>query len=227
MAAPGKPATADGPGLALFDLDGTLTRHDTLWPYVHGFLHRHPLRAPGALRVLPELLRYAAGRADHGSVKAAFIRATLGGCTRTELSAWTEHFVPRLLARGLWRDALECLDSHRARDDRLVLMSASVDLYVPAIGRALVFAEALCTPLKWNGEQLDGALAGPNLRGAAKARALRDLRERHPGLRITAYGNGESDLGHLCLADRGVLVNGSPHARAAAAHLGLACQSWR
>lgn len=227
MAAMGATASADGRVLALFDLDGTLTRRDTLWPYVHGFLHRHPLRAPGALRVLPELLRFAAGRADHGSVKSAFIRATLGGCTRAELGAWTGRFVPRLLAHGLRGDALICLDAHRARGDHLVLMSASVDLYVPAIGSALAFAEVLCTHVQWNGERLDGALAGPNLRGAAKARALRELRERHPGLRITAYGNGASDLGHLCLADRGVLVNGSRHVRAAAAHLGLACESWR
>ncbi|HYL69755.1 MAG TPA: HAD-IB family hydrolase [Candidatus Dormibacteraeota bacterium] len=227
MAAPGGAATAEGPGIALFDLDGTLTRHDTLWAYVHGFLHRHPWRAPGAVRVLPELLRFAAGRADHGSVKSAFIQGTLRGCTRAELSAWTGRFVPRLIAHGLWRDALACLDAHRARGDRLVLMSASVDLYVPAIGSALAFAEVLCTPLRWNGERLEGSLAGPNLRGAAKARALRELRERHPGLSITAYGNAESDLGHLCLADRGVLVNGSRHARPSAARLGLTCERWR
>lgn len=177
--------------------------------------------------MLPELLRFAAGSADHGSVKSAFIRATLRGCTRAELSAWTGRFVPPLIARGLWRDALACLETHRARGDHLVLMSASVDLYVPAIGSALAFTEVLCTHVVWNGERLDGALAGPNLRGAAKARALRELRERHPGLRITAYGNSEADFGHLCLADRGILVNGNRAARAAAAHLGLTCQRWR
>ena|SRR5579859_2701386 len=227
MPPPGGTARTGGPGLALFDLDGTLTRHDTLWPYVHGFLHRHPWRAPGAVRVLPELMRFAAGRGDHGTVKAAFIRSTLRGCTRAELAAWTARFVPRLIAHGLWRDALACLDAHRARGEHLVLMSASVDLYVPAIGNALAFGEALCTHVQWKGERLDGALAGPNLRGAAKVAALRALRERHPGLPITAYGNCASDLAHLSLADRGVLVNGSRRARAAAGRLGLDCQRWR
>jgi phosphatidylglycerophosphatase C len=227
MAAPGVTGPAAGPALALFDLDGTLTRRDTLFPYIHAFLHRHPRRAPGALRVLPALLRFALRRADHGALKAAFIRATLGGCTRDELAAWTGRFVPRLLARGLRRDALACLEQHRARGDRLVLMSASVDLYVPAIGSALGFAEVLCTPLQWRGERLDGALAGTNLRGAAKARALQELRARHPGLAVTAYGNAASDLAHLCLADHGVLVNGSRRTRRAAGHLGLSCQRWR
>ena len=106
-------------------------------------------------------------------------------------------------------------------------MSASVDLYVPAIGRALGFAEVICTPLRWQGEYLDGALAGPNCRGAEKARSLKQLRTRYPGLRVTAYGNAASDLGHLCLADRGVLVNGSRRSRQAAGHLGLTCVKWR
>lgn len=214
-------------GLAVFDLDGTITRHDTLLPYVFGFLRSHPLRAPGLLRPLPTLARFALRRASHGELKSSLIRATLGGCTRAELDAWTGQFVPRLLEHGLWPAALSCIVRHRAQGDVLALMSASVDLYVPAIGRALGFAAVLCTELRWQGEHLDGALAGANCRGAEKARALQGLRSRYPGLPLTAYGNTASDLGHLCLADRGVLVNGSARTRRAAARLGLSCVSWR
>jgi len=176
--------------------------------------------------MLPALLRFARRR-DHGDLKAAFIRAALGGYSRSELDAWTARFVPRLLAHGVSPDALACIVRHRAQGDVLVLMSASVDLYVPAIGRALGFAEVICTALRWNGDTLDGALAGPNCRGAEKARALKELRGRHPGLGVTAYGNARSDLGHLCVADRGVLVNGSRGTRHAAERLGLTCLTWR
>ncbi len=193
---------------------------------MHRFQHRHPARALRVIGVLPALLRFARHR-DRGELKAAFIRAALGGCTRAELDAWTARFVPQLLAHGVRRDALACLARHRAQGDLLVLMSASVDLYVPAIARGLGFAEVICTPLRWQGERLDGALAGPNCRGAEKARALKELRGRHPGLEVTAYGNATSDLGHLCVADRGVLVNGNRHARSAAERLGLTCLEWR
>ena len=175
--------------------------------------------------MLPALLRFARHR-DRGELKAAFIRAALGGCPRAELDAWTARFVPRLVAHGVRQDALACLARHRAQGDLLVLMSASVDLYVPTIARALGFAEVICTSLRWQGERLDGALAGPNCRGVEKARALKELRGRHPGLKVTAYGNATSDLGHLCVADRGVLVNGSRHARTAAERLGLTCLEW-
>jgi phosphatidylglycerophosphatase C len=172
------------------------------------------------------VVRFGLGQADRGDLKAALIRATLGGCTRAELDAWTARFVPRLLAHGILPDALACIVRHHAQGDVLALMSASVDLYVPAIGRALGFAETLCTPLRWQGERLDGALAGPNCRGAEKARRLKELRGRYPGLEVTAYGNSRSDLGHLCIADRGVLVNGSWRTRRAARGLGLPCLTW-
>ncbi len=211
----------------MFDLDGTLTRHDTLLPYVLGFLRRHPARYPALLGVLPVLARFAVRRADHGALKSAFIRAALGGCSRTEIEAWTGAFVPQLLAHGLWADARAQLERHRAAGDTLVLMSASVDLYVPAIARALGFSEVVCTALRWNGERLEGTLASANRRGTEKARCLAQLRDRHPGLVVIGYGNAVSDLGHLGLADRGVLVNGSTAARRAAQLLGVAPVTWR
>jgi phosphatidylglycerophosphatase C len=212
--------------LALFDLDGTITHHDTLFPYVHGFLHRHPLRAPGALRVIPALVRFAAGSADHGALKAAFIRATLRGCSRVEIEAWTARFVSRLLARGLFADARTAIEQHRGAGDALVLMSASVDLYVPAIARALEFSECICTAVSWHGDRLDGALASANRRGPEKARCLEALRARYPGTQIVAYANAASDLEHLRLADQAFLVNGWARARRAAAAAGIRTLTW-
>jgi phosphatidylglycerophosphatase C len=213
--------------LALFDLDGTITRHDTLFPYVHGYLHRHPLRAPGVLRVIPALLGFAVGSLDQGALKATFIRGTLGGSSRAQLDAWTARFVPRLLAHGLYADARSAIEQHRGSGDELVLMSASVDLYVPAVARALGFSECICTAVRWDGDRLDGALASPNRRGPEKARCLEALRGRYPQMPIIAYGNAASDLEHLRLADHAVLVNGSARARRGAAAAGIRTVTWR
>ena len=211
----------------MFDLDGTLTRHDTLLPYVAGFLARHPLRAVRLAGVLPELARYACGRADRGALKGSLIQAVLGGVSRSGIEEWTAQFVSRVVRHGMFGDARAALERHRRHGDRLVLLSASTDLYVPALAAALGFAEALCTGVQWRGSRLVGRLSTPNRRGAEKARCLQALRARYPGVAITAYANAASDLEHLRLADHGVLVNGTRRARRLAARANISCVRWR
>ena len=214
--------------LAVFDLDGTITRHDTLVPYALGYVVRKRLwRFPAVLLVLPALLGHALGLIDRGQLKSAFIRATLGGCRRNDLERWTGAFVTRLLARGVFAQALQAIQVHAGAGDHLVLLSASTDLYVPAIAQALGFREVICTGLRWDGERLGGTLTTPNRRGEEKARCVAALRARYPRVPATAYGNAASDIAHLKLVEQGVLVNGSGAARRAATNLGITCVDWR
>ena len=213
--------------LAIFDLDGTITRHDTLAPYVFGYLVRRRLwRAPLLLLLLPVLLGYAVGLTGRGGLKSAFIRAALGGSRRTRLDRWTATFVEHLVADSLFPQALEAIHAHARAGDHLVLLSASTDLYVPAIGQALGFQEVICTGVRWQGDHLRGGLTTPNRRGAEKARCVAALRARHEGVQAVAYGNAASDLAHLKLVERGVLVNGSSAARLEAVRAGISCVDW-
>jgi phosphatidylglycerophosphatase C len=224
---PGAPAPSR-PGLVFFDLDETITRYDTLLPYALRFLlTRRPWRLPLLLRVVPPVINFLLGRGDEGPVKEAFIKATLGGSRRSDIEAWTTRFVPNVIAHGTFADALKKVTEHRSRGDYLVLMSASTDLYVPAIARALGFNETICTEVRWDGDRLDGTLTTPNRKGMEKARCFTAFREHHPGLATAAYGNSHTDLPHLRLADRGVLVNGSDKARRDAKALGVSCVDWR
>lgn len=213
--------------LAIFDLDGTVTRHDTLLPYVLGYLARRPWGLPRVLLALPAVAAFALHLIDRGRLKGAWIALTLGGCRRARLMRWTSEYVRRVQARGVFADALEAIASHARAGDRLVLMSASTDLYVPELARALGFHEVICTHVRWAGERLVGTLATPNRRGAEKARCLGELAARFPDAPTVAYGNAASDLEHLALAGRGVLVNGSRRARREARRLGITRVIWR
>jgi phosphatidylglycerophosphatase C len=222
------PPGATPPGLVFFDLDETITRHDTLLPYAMRYgLLRRPWRLPLLLGVIPSVVNFLLGRGDEGPVKEAFIKATLGGSRRARIEACNKRFVPDVIARGTFAAALEKVSEHRSRGDYLVLMSASTDLYVPAIARELGFNETICTEVRWDGDRLDGTLTTPNRKGAEKARCFTAVRERHPDLTTTAYGNSYTDLPHLRLADHGVLINGSDKAQRAAKELGLAHLDWR
>jgi phosphatidylglycerophosphatase C len=224
MSTPG--ANGHDPCLALFDLDGTLTWHDTLAAFLAGYLIRHPRKLLALWRLPAALARYAANR-DRGALKSRVIRMVMGGDPRSSIEAWAESFVGSLHSRRMFRPAaLAALEAHRAAGDHLVLMSASPDLYVPRIGRLLGFERTLCTEVLWRGDRLDGHLKTPNRHGEEKLRCLAWLRTQYPALRIVAYGNSASDVIHMRQADRAILVNGNAAARRCATGSGIAIAEW-
>jgi phosphatidylglycerophosphatase C len=218
--------TVAQPWVALFDLDGTLTWRDTLLPFLLGFLARRPHKALALWRLPLALGSYWQDR-DRGALKSRLIRMIMGGERRAVIGAWSETFVSQLKPKQRFRPlALAVVEAHRAAGDRLVLMSASPDLYVPLIGRLLGFERTVCTEIEWHGDLLDGHLRTANRRGEEKLRCLTWLREQYPALPIIAYGNSASDLDHMRHADRALLVNGDDAARRLAAKWDIAVSYW-
>ncbi|HEX9139075.1 MAG TPA: HAD-IB family hydrolase [Steroidobacteraceae bacterium] len=201
--------------VAVFDLDGTITRHDTLLPFVFGYLWRHPWRLPRLLAVLPALVAWAYRRTDLSELKGALIKAALGGLQEAQLAPWRERFIAQLLRRGLHAEAVLEIARQRAAGAHLVLLSASPDIYVRRIGHSLGFDETICSELSWraNGE-LDGRLRSANRRGEEKARCVAGLLAAGSYSESIAFGNSSADLAHMALTSTGVWVNGrinAPH----------------
>ena len=211
--------------IACFDLDGTITRHDTLFPLVLRLLARRPPHLLLLVAVLPAVVRFCFDR-DRGALKQSLLRRTLRGTTRAQIDGVAARFVRDTLAEGCFRDALAAIRRHRDAGHHLVLMSASVDFYVPEFGRQLGFHEVVCTGVRFVGDSLDGTLTTANRRGEEKARVFRELVEARADPETFAYGNSASDLPHLALARHGLLVNGSLAARREAAALGVATADW-
>ncbi len=211
--------------MAIFDLDGTITYRDTLFPLVLRHLVRRPLRLLRLLGVIPAAIRFVFDR-DRAALKQSLLRSTLRGTPRDELQATSDRFVRNTIERRCFREALATIRRHRDKGHYLVLMSASVDFYVPEFGRQLGFDLVICTGVRWEGDRLDGTLTTANRRGEEKARCLRELMATRDDPDTFAYGNAESDLPHLKLARHGVLVNGSLGARRAASELGVSTLDW-
>ena len=211
--------------IAFFDLDGTITHRDTLFPLVLRQLSRRPLHLLRLLGVVPGAIRYLFDR-NRGALKQSLLRATLRGISRQELSAAATRFVADSIERRCFRDALIAIRRHRDAGHYLVLMSASLDFYVPEFGRQLGFDHVISTGVAWNGDRLEGSLTTPNRRGEEKAICLRALVAERGDAETFAYGNSDSDLPHLRIARHGLLVNGSLAARRAAAAMGVATADW-
>jgi phosphatidylglycerophosphatase C len=127
----------------------------------------------------------------------------------------------------MFAEAVSAFRAHLANGDHVVVLSASPDLYVPQIARALGAHEVICSEVRWAGERLDGRLAGPNRRDHEKARVLQQLRVRMPELPVIAYGNSAVDLIHMYDCEQGVYVNPEPSLAARLTQRGLRCVQWR
>jgi len=211
------PGSASGPGpagpgdrpapprpLAAFDLDGTLTRRDTLMPY----LVRAVGPVPAYRAVLASSLRLARAAALGGEhrdlAKAAVLGRVLAGVALAEAAEAAEAYADHVVAHALRADVRARVDWHRAEGHELVLVSASPELYVAPIGRRLGFDDVLATRLEVDGDgRLTGRLLGANCRGPEKVARLR--RWRGDGLALAwAYGDSAGDREMLALAATGV-----------------------
>lgn len=195
-------------------------------PYLMGWVRRHPSRAVGLPRVPLQLLAYGLGGRDRGRLKERLLCAFMHGARRADVDAWTAEFVAATVATHLHARARANIERERQAGARLVLLSASVDLYVPRIGAALGFDETICTGVAWDGERLNGRLTTANRRGDEKARVITALREWQPAARLAAYGNAVSDLPHLRCVDEPHIVNAARGLERLAAGLGWSVERW-
>jgi len=212
--------------LVVFDLDGTLTRRDTYVRYLFGYLIRHPWRFVRVLHLPWFVLQFYLGRISNTALKQTFLRACLGGLERPALLRWTQTFLDKLFAGGFVQEGLITLDRHHKRGDVLVLLTASLDLYVDDLGNRLGFHHVICTRVEWQRNKLSGRLSGPNRYGTEKVRCLQTLKEQYRGHPVIAYADHHSDIPLLQLADEGVLINGTAKSCRLARQAGLLYKAW-
>ncbi|MDA3857903.1 MAG: HAD-IB family hydrolase [Roseovarius sp.] len=208
-------------GTALFDLDRTITRAPTwTWFLIHVNGRRPRFIGQFALIAL-RMVAYKLRLVPRTSIKAAGVRS-LAGHSRAELQAKADIFVADVLANGLRPGAEAAIRAHKARGDRLVLVTAAVDVVAEPLARALGFDDVICTRLTWpdgaNGPVLDGG----NCYGAEKLRRIAELQAERPFSPPTyAYSDHVSDLELLREADHGIAVNPSKRLHRAASQHGL------
>lgn len=187
------------PAVAVFDFDGTLTRSDSLLPflkYIAGVW-----RFYGGLIVLsPVLLGYVLRLIPNDLAKRWVLAYFLRGMTTAELAPKGRRFAEEVLPGLLRPEAVERLQWHRAQGHRTVLVSASLEVYLQPWGRAMGFDHVLGTRLAVKGARLTGHFDGENCYGPQKVERLTswlgDLSQHD----LYAYGDSSGDRELLAVA---------------------------
>lgn len=198
----------DRPVVAAFDFDGTLTRGGSVWSFL-GHIAGVRRTVLAGMAVFPRLVAAAAlGGTSADIAKESLFRRTLGGRDAAAVAASAEQFGRAHYARRRRADVAARLEQHRRQGHRIVIVSASPELYVESVGAELGVDAVVATRLAVATDgRLTGTYEGRNCRGEEKLARLGAWVDVHvPGALIWAYGNSAGDLRLLDGADVGVDV---------------------
>ena len=194
--------------IAAFDFDKTLSNRDNLTPFLRRVIGTRRLAATFAM-TSPLLVRAALMDNKRDAAKAAVLRRVLGGRSLTDLVPVADGFAAAVVEHHLRPEALERVTWHRDQGHELVIVSASLALYLQPIARLLGFDAALGTDMVVGSDgRLTGELASPNVRRDEKVRRLDAWLGSDHNVELWAYGDSGGDRELLARADHPVRVRG-------------------
>jgi phosphatidylglycerophosphatase C len=184
--------------VAAFDFDGTLSRRDCVGPFLVRIAGRIALLSAFASRPFLSA-RVASGQGGRDDLKAHVLHRTLGGRDAAFVRAEGERYAAEVVPRALRADVVARLRWHQDRGHRVVIVSASLDPYLVAVGTRLGVDAVLCTTMEEHEGVLTGRIVGTNCRAAEKVRRLHAWCGGAPA-ELWAYGDSAGDRELLAAA---------------------------
>jgi HAD superfamily hydrolase (TIGR01490 family) len=211
------------PAAAFFDLDRTLLRRSSALALAGSFRERGLISRRQLLQAAAWQLLFVARGASHEAVRrgAEDGLRLLAGYRPEELRGLVAEAMEPVLRPLVYAEPLRLVEHHRARGERVFVVSATLQEIVEAIADELGFDGALGTIC----EVRDGRYTGRALRALhaeAKAACLKELaaREDLDLSACTAYSDSHTDLPFLDAVGHPVAVNPDRQLRRVAADRG-------
>jgi len=205
-------------GLAIYDMDRTVTRRATYTPFL---LHCARRRQPWRLVLTPiaaaSMLAYVGRLIDRSRLKEINHSLLLGSLIHpSELRPLVDSFAAETVRGNIRPGARAAIARDKGEGRRLVLATASYRLYAEAIADRLGFDDVVATGTVTNlREEFSARIEGENCYGPAKKRLVDAWLEREglagASFPVRFYSDHVSDAPLFEWADEPVAVN--PHGR--------------
>lgn len=187
--------------VAAFDFDGTLTRRDTMFPFLlhvvgWGAFVRY------VFMLTPTLVGYKLGMTRNDVAKEKVFIRFLSGMNKDALQDKAKQFAAKELPALLRADAMQRLAWHKQQKHRCIVISASLEHYLRPWAIQAGFDDVIATQLETlQSGDVTGKLSGENCFGVEKVRRLEAMLGNRMSYTLYAYGDSRGDRELLSFAD--------------------------
>lgn len=186
--------------IALFDFDGTITHTDTFTSFIFFAASKKRIRL-GRVVLLPTVIRYKLGWLAGDKTRNKVYKFIFKGKNEKQMRQKGEAFADSIIPSLIRDSAFEKIVWHKSRGDRVVIVSASLDVYLKPWCRKHGL-DLICTEV----DSVNGVLTGHYVNGDCSSLEKQIRVENKYDLNdyntIYAYGDTPEDKELLSLADK-------------------------
>ncbi|MDM1493266.1 MULTISPECIES: HAD family hydrolase [Acinetobacter] len=183
--------------LALFDFDGTLYEHDSFTGFIFYSLGKRHILKRG-IKVLPWIMAYYLKLYPAHKMRPKLYSAMFKGCDLKKIYPLAQQYAGKIL-KSLEPSLLKQLKQHQQLGHKVILVSATIDLYLEIIAQALNI-ELICSKVEMKNGKLTGKYLTPDCSCMQKKLRVLEVIKLADFETIYAYGNSEEDAEMLSLA---------------------------
>lgn len=183
--------------LALFDFDGTLTNKDSAVAFLKFIDPKNFNRK--VMSAGHVFIGYYLKLLSDSKAKVVVLRKFLKGKTTTEIAERAKVFGADIAPKIIRPDALAALEKHKANGDRVIVVSASCELWLKSWCDAQNI-ELIGTLMEVENGVITGNLQGKNCRGPEKVNRIKAHLNLDDYGEIHAYGDTSGDKEMLDIA---------------------------
>lgn len=191
-------ASKKNKNLALFDFDGTLCSKDSFTGFIfHALSKRHIVKK--TIKILPWIQAYYLKAYPAHAMRSKLFRAMFSNADALQLQQLAQQYASSLMSQ-LNPALLKQLKQHQALGDDVVLVSASIDVYLKSVCELLEI-DLICTETEKINQLYTGQYTTPDCSSEQKKQRILDQYNLDDYAVIYAYGNSVEDHEMLALAD--------------------------
>ncbi|WDE14996.1 HAD-IB family phosphatase [Acinetobacter schindleri] len=189
--------------LALFDFDGTLYSHDSFTGFIFYALRKRHIVKRG-LQILPWIQAYYLNFYPAHRMRPKLYASMFKNSDAEEILKLAQDYAQQLIFK-LNPKLLEQLIQHQELGHEVVLVSASLDLYLKPVCSYLNI-DLICSEVEIKAGKITGFYQTPDCSNQQKKISILEKYNLDNYAEIYAYGNSEEDEEMLSLANYPYLV---------------------